>query len=61
MFSIMTIKNLYKTTTKSLSSKNHINRVVPRAAVLRESFVREQKFYESDRLRENRSILKSAS
>lgn len=42
LFSIMKIKNLYKTTTECLSSKNHTNHIVPRVAVLRESCVREQ-------------------
>lgn len=36
LFSIMKIKNFYKTTTKSLSSKTHSNHVVPRVADLRE-------------------------
>lgn len=36
LFSIMKIKNLYKTTTGSFSSKTRSNHLVPRVAVLRE-------------------------
>lgn len=42
LFSVMKIKNLYNTTTRSFSSKTHSNHIVPRVAVLREEFVGEQ-------------------
>lgn len=42
LLSIIKIKNLYKTTTRSFSTKTHSNHIVPRVAVLRESFVGEQ-------------------